>query len=351
MKQFREIKELEPNWPSEVNPTNFHAGFRASTIEDLTSQERGFGEGKRVPSPMIFWTSENSSYGKCFREWLNWSNYLPIPFGSDHGVHIQRKLEPLEISLSNRYHVTWSEWRKTEENNGLRKTIVHVPHPWITYRLKRKVQKSKNAFGTLVFMPHSWPDAELVDFSVDEYVAQLNKLPKKFKPFVLCLPMHDVRKGLHADLARLNLPMVTLGNTSSPFFVDRFFDLVRSFEFGTSTSIGTQLFFCQELGVDYFLLGKAPKIRSNDSQKINFMDDDLSSQISNAFSIENIDQRRPKLEIVKDALGLNVDGLAARSFLSKVMKRELIRLLPKLMSAVADHFRRKPERIRAAESS
>jgi hypothetical protein len=351
MEQFREAKKLEPNWPSEVDPTKFHAGFRGATIEDLVSLDRGFGEGKKIPSPVIFWTSENSSYGKCFRDWLDWSNLLPIPFGSDHGVHLQRKLEPLEVALASRYHLTWSKWRKTEESNRLKKTIVHIPHPWIHYRLTRNVRKSKGAFGTLVFLPHSWPDAELVGFNIDKYIAEIDKLPEAYKPLVLCLPMHDVRKGIHINLARLNLPMVTLGNTSSPFFVDRFYDLVRKFQYATSTSLGTQMFFCQELGVDYFLLGDPPKVRSKDEQKVNFIDSDLSLQISNAFSLENLREMETKLEIVKDALGLNVDGSAARSLLSKVMKRELIRLLPKLLSAVADHFRRKPKGIRAAESS
>ncbi len=351
MAQFREAKELEPNWPSEVNPANFHGGFKVATIEDLVSLERGFGEGKRIPSPLIFWTSENSSYGKCFREWLNWSEFLPIPFGSDHGVHLQRQLEPLEVALASRYHLTWSEWRKTQDSKGLNKTIVHVPHPWIIYGLKRNVQKSKKAFGTLVFLPHSWPDAELVDFNIEAYIDELMQLPEKFKPLVLCLPMHDVRKGVHKDLARLNLPMVTLGNTSSPFFVDRFYDLVRNFQFGTSTSIGTQLFFCQKLGIDYFLLGDSPQIRSKDPQKVNFIDEDLSIPISRAFSLDNLDQRSPKSEIVNDALGLNVNGSAARSFLSKVMKRELIRLFPRLLSKVAEHLWGNLKKIGAAKSS
>lgn len=54
--------------------------------------------------PTLFWTSEIYSFGRCFREWLNWPRFLPLPFYSDHGISFADHLAPHEVKNKSKYH-------------------------------------------------------------------------------------------------------------------------------------------------------------------------------------------------------------------------------------------------------
>lgn len=99
------------------------------------------------------------------------------------------------------------------------------------------------------YPPHDW----------DAYFTGLHGLPDELRPKAICLFHIDIRNGLHHVLRQFGLPIFTVGLASHPKYAARFYDLISRFEFATSSFIGSQLWYCEELGVKYFLFGEPPE--------------------------------------------------------------------------------------------
>lgn len=320
---------MDPSiWPSELWEVNAHDGFEDLILEKLVTGKFGFSEGMVIPSPVIFWPMELYSFGKCFRQWLNWPKFIPLPAYGDHGVHLSRRLDELELSAPTKLHLTWSNWRKAQKIE--KKRIIQIEHPWVTYRNRCSIEKDKNARGTLVYLTHSLPGADFATYDFETYFETLLKLPREYHPIVLSMPMHDLRKNLHRTLSKFEIPMVTAGNTSSPFFVDRFYDLARQFKFATSNAPGSALFYCHELGLESFILGDAPADVLNAPKKLVGNDLDLEEMANFCFSSQAHGQIRD--EFVRNALGIGKSTEEIRKIVRKKLILELIRLSPIIIS-------------------
>lgn len=139
------------------------------------------------------------------------------------------------------------------------KTVLRVPHPWVTHRHRTRPFASPRRAGTLVFLPHTTASVSYDVGSVRPYLDQLAQLGTRFLPLVVMVHPNDVRPELLSLLRGAGLPVVTAGHMWSEAFVDRFYDLVDLFEFATSSSGGSELFYCHEFGVKYFLHGDPPR--------------------------------------------------------------------------------------------
>ena len=208
--------------------------------------------------PKPYWTTEVYGFGRCYRDWLNWPRILPIPVYGDHGVNLTPSLYPHETDNTAKYHLTWLKQRVAAGAKQTQKKIVEICHPWVTYRKSRGISVSPDASGTLIFLPHSTDLVEVDDFDYAEYINDLLALPEHFKPLIACVHMHDIAKGLHKKVKALGIPVVTFGNVSDSYFVDRFYDIAAKFEYATSNFGGSELFYCEDIGVKYFVRGKIP---------------------------------------------------------------------------------------------
>lgn len=237
--------------------TEKHSSALGMSDADLESACR---PGPTGLAPWIHWTSELYCFGKCIRAFAKYPRLLPLFVYADHGVALHSNLFPHEQDNSARVHFTFHPLKEQRYRSHPSKRIVRIPHPWIHYRRSRNIARLPNASGTLVFLPHVAPGFQWEDHGTLEYFSSLRSLPKKYQPIVLCLHMHDVNAGLHKELRHLGFPIVTAGNTSSVRFVDRFYGIVRAFSYATSQAWGSQVAFCTELGVPYFLFGKRPRL-------------------------------------------------------------------------------------------
>ena len=209
----------------------------------------------------VYWASEESSIGKCLRYWAKYPRLLPINVFSDHAVGLWSQLFPYELDNRANVHFTWHPLKeKRYKGNLANKEIIRIMHPWVSYRRLRGIKHSRAARGTLVFYMHSTKSLKWEGHDTEEYFQKLRELPNKFQPVVLCLHRHDINTGLHKELRRHGFPIVTAGDTSSSNFVDCFYDLIRSYAYGTSQAYGSAVAFCVELGVPYFFLGVRPKL-------------------------------------------------------------------------------------------
>ena len=242
-------------------------------------------------APWEYWASEGYSLGKCLRIWTKYPGFSPLFVYSDHGVALHTHLFPHELENKAKVHFTWHPMKEQRYKNFAGKEVVQIIHPWISYKRIRGITRSNVSRGTLVFFSHGTPDVKWVGHDTAEYFAQLIDLPCKFQPVVLCLHMNDIKVGLHKDLRRYGLPIVTAGNINSANFVDHFYNIVNNFSYATSQSWGSQVAYCVELGIPYFYLGERPRL-------INISDNNLPV----GFSPRYWDESHKEYKIKADAL-------------------------------------------------
>jgi hypothetical protein len=299
------------------------------TLKSLVSHSQGFWAAFPKVSPIAFWAVETYSFGKTFRRMLKWPWFLPLPFDGDHGVELSDKYFRHEELTQAKTYVTWSTWKKNHPNPE--KQTVHSMHPWVHYRRQRRLTVRPEACGTLVFISHTLPKSEKLGFDYKEYFSSLNDLPKEMHPFTICVQMHDVRKGVALELIKLGLPVVTVGNSSNPLFVDRFYDLLSRYRYATSNVIGSQLFYAQEFGVDYFLFG--PEVlesvnRDKGESYYRAWDATLVNRVKEEFSWPRIGQNANKAKILSEALGLNVQMETFVPAFRKLVEKDFVSSFP-----------------------
>jgi hypothetical protein len=171
------------------------------------------------------------------------------------------------------------------------------------------------------------------------------KLPEKYWPKAVCLHPNDVLTGLHKELRPLGLPLLTAGNGASPWFVDRFYDIVRNYEFSSSAGIGSQTFLCEEFGLRYFLLGDPPRSIPNlnhPKSQAEWQDEvKMQSQVAPRIAVfDEIFRQFPpqptedRIKLVADALGLEKIEATNRSFTKTALLIELSLTLPRLLKKI-----------------
>lgn len=254
----------------------------------------------------------------------------------DHGVELSRRFSERELNSGARTYLTWSSWRAGPTVRSSQ-FVYQIPHPWVTYRKSKSLSKRGTASGTLVFIPHTSESTPPADFDFKEYFRSLEMLPEEFKPFSLSIQMHDVHQGLHQELAKYGYPIFTAGNSSSPFFVDRFYDLILRFNFCTSNLAGSQTFYCEEAGVPYFLYGpeRLEEEQAGQDRSVYVGRDlDIIEKVRRVFSYSNLEQPSDKLEVVSQALGLDIDPETSGKTLRRKLITDVFYLAPLLTKLV-----------------
>ena len=236
--------------------TNFYKGFSDEELIYLCDIKTY----SKNNIPFLFWTTEIYGFGKCYRDWLNFPSFLPIPFYGDHGVDLSGDLALHEKNNKSKIHLTWNKFRFENKANSNFKKLLYITNPWVLYRRKQNIQLKDNRHGTIIFYSHTNIGIEFENDNHDSYFDDLSKLDPKFAPFVICIHMHDVNKGLHKKLRKYNYPIITVGNSLNQNFVDRFYDIIINFKYATSNKIGSQLFYSTEIGLPYFLYGEPPSL-------------------------------------------------------------------------------------------
>jgi hypothetical protein len=258
-----------------------------------------------------FWTWEVYALGAALRRVLNlgWGPRLSV--GSDHGINLGTEPGDSDQKLETDIHVTWSLWRAKMEFHDAR-LVLRAQHPWVPYRKIKGYSLSPQARGTIVFVPHSVPGLDYEEFNIEDFLATLKSLPEKFHPLTLCLQFHDASIEAVIKIAKAGYRSVTAGNSLSPSYADRFYSIIRTHQYATSPSIGSQLFYCHELGVRYFLFDPQKKFqrRLNPTKGVPLPNQEITERIKEAFDIGNIDtHERERDSMVNEGLGLDLDSL------------------------------------------
>lgn len=311
----RGIKEI---WPRGFD-FNFENGMSDSQLEAISLRLSGKKEAGPLRSPWLFGMSESKSLGKCFRELGSIPKWLPVPFFSDHGVHLHSEFFPIEQSNESRFHLTWSKWREFEDLPG--KTVMRILHPWVAYRRLRNFEKRADAAGSLVFITHSNPSTSVKRTNLQNYFSALGELPFRYRPRGIMLYFADIAKGLHLELRSSGLPVFTAGSIESPFFVDRFYNIASRFEFSTSTMLGSHSFLCEEFGVRFFLFG--PREELEDDLMVPFANKQFEREVAleRVFSFPP-EKNAARKGAVRDALSTDISVLQTSETIATLFKSE-----------------------------
>lgn len=312
--------------------TNRDLEYMAST--KLLSDERERKYKRTVP--WLFWPTELYSFGRCYREWLGWPRWLPIPSYGDHGVALSGTADQHETDNPARIYLTWSKHRENIFDHTSNKQVFRILHPWINYRRSMNISQTDRPTGTIVFHAHSNAGIDIVDYDFASYFEQLRALPEDYHPIVICLHMHDINKGYHTELRHYGFQIVTAGNTSSPFFVDRFYEMIRSFRYATSNKPGSELFYCEELGVRYFVYGQEPLLINRSHSQVPLGPHvpreashiERKDRMHRLFSQFPPKQTQEKNSFVEEIIGLEVDSEVMRRRLRRAFFVEMVRLAP-----------------------
>jgi hypothetical protein len=253
-------------------------------------------------------------------------------------------------------HLTWCT-RRAESLSGAQTTkkVLRIPHPWISFRRAKGIVKKPSAKGTLIFYTHSNVDTKVIN-DWDKYFEKIQALPDTYHPFVICMHTHDVNKGNHKNLRKYDIPIVSAGETSSPYFVERFYDLISSFSYATSPNGGSELYYCEELDVRYFIFGDSPKTiaEGNDEKK-------SSKEVKRSACWLELHDRKielfrglppPKSELrrqfVSQMLSLDMINDTAGAKMKITLAKEYMRHIPELITWVIHTIADKiiPQKIR-----
>jgi len=197
---------------------------------------------------------------RCYREWLNWPQWLPIPVYGDHGVALSSALEPHERTNRGQHTPHMVKERAANNENLRERRVLRIQHPWVTFRRAAGIDRHPEHRGTLIFYSHSNDGIEIEGYDFKAYFDKLRRLPEEYHPFVVCMHMHDVRKQYYKIARSLGLPVVTCGNTSSARFVERFYDLTSRFSFATSNLGGSEVLLLHRDGNSVLHLRRTAEI-------------------------------------------------------------------------------------------
>lgn len=240
------------------SPEEVKGGFSDAHLEELCEPDLGrFNQAKFgvITGREPYWAAELYSFGRGLRMLAGLPQWLPLPANLDHGIDYRTQLVGAHETQRSRYFLSSQRQRARAEDRTNKK--IHLTlHPMVALRISLGILKLPTAEGTLIFPPHSLPElatATKFSDSMEEFLS----LPPEFHPLILCIQMRDIERGLHRELRRFKLPIVSAGDVNNRWFGDRFYSILRNFRYSSSTVIGSHTFLSQEMGVDFFLTGDA----------------------------------------------------------------------------------------------
>lgn len=232
--------------------------------------------------PNTIHETEKYGIGKMIRKMANYPSSWPIKIHTDHGPNQWDFVTEHMLQSEADLFGFFSERIINDFKKKSNKKALLLQSPYKAYRERNRIEIDNNAIGSIFFLAHStfWTDKET---NYDELFDFFDKkLPSTHHPVSICLHFVDVQKNRHIPFIKKGFPVYTAGNWEHPYFVENFYEIIKKFQFGFSNSVGSNLFYCVDLGIPYTIIDIEPVIVSNSDPNI------ISSKIAhkNHFQYE-----------------------------------------------------------------
>jgi hypothetical protein len=240
-------------------------GFPLGLIDELTRVR----ERQPWTFPPVYTAPELYGLGRALRVWLGLPRLLPIAAYGDHGVFFTPELPLHERTNRLRVHLTWSQCKAeaARHDPALRgRRVVFIQHPYVGFRTALGISRAPEPRGVLVFLDHSVPGYFDVDVDPHAIRRALSERLDVGETPVVSLHRFDVERGVHRRLAEVGIPVVTAGRGTSPYFVDRFYAMIRGFSRVITDLLGSHVLYCDELGLPVEFLPVGTLTRRSASQ-------------------------------------------------------------------------------------
>lgn len=251
-KRQRELNKLFKKIPK--------TGFDARDLEDLCSSkymDTGNAE-------WIHWSAEIYSFGKWLRKYGYYPSWLPLMIMTDHAPAFYAGDEPTGRTYVEYSGLTTMFYHSKENTDiakrefaNLKKNIYTMYSPIVFCRHYLSIQQIPDAAGTLVFLYHTLPETS-DECDKQAYIKQLLSLPEKMLPVSVCIHSHDIKKGAHRIFLEHNIPVFTAGETCDIRFGERLLTVISHFKYTMSNVIGSQTYYCVEMGIPHSIWGVEP---------------------------------------------------------------------------------------------
>ena len=238
------------------------------------------------------WTPEIYGLGKAYRRILNYPSFIPLVFFSDHGVNIDAANIPEHIDKETRIpklFLTWND--KIYEDKDLQRSywqdkrikFIFVEHPWVQYRKKMKYQLPSSRKGTIFFPVHTAPGYAVDGFNDRESCTYLRSLNHEYHPISICLHMHDRGTVREAFFQNAGFDVLTIGNSSSYDYVDKFYSTVSQFKSAISEGFGSQVAYLTDFGIPTEVIPRSINVKKLGVDQLSEYYEGANREISDNF--------------------------------------------------------------------
>jgi hypothetical protein len=223
--------------------------------------------------------------------------------------------------------------------------LVGVIHPWLFYLKSQKNINPPSRKGSIFYPYHKVPGFDFLGLDDDSSIKYLLNLPKKYHPICVSLHMHDLGGDRQRKFEESGFQIVTLGQSDSEDYHQKFFGLVSKFAYAFSENWGSQVPFlilsgvpCQIIprNVQILLKGEPASLHteeySQQSKKAEELFQNLPSEISG-----------PQLEFANSTVGKTI-GISRFRLVRLAYTELLVVGIPWLLHETFRHLRIKLER-------
>ena len=271
----------------------------------------------------IFWPHGVYSIGLGLRQFTKWPSGVPIPCYTDHGNNQGLNLDVHEEKNFAFHYLTWCKDRYAFNKDHPSKNFLYIKSPHICIKESLPIAKWRShSQGSLIFFPHSCGDATFDSDHIEWFYSLLSVVDPE-PPIAICFHPFDLSAGLHKRFRDSGFKIVTAGNSQHPDFIKRFYYMLSSFNFSYSRTVGSELFYSHDLGLDHSLYGSVPNfvIKTPGLTVPDFNDSfwhKKNDDIRNLFlypksSSLTLDKQR--VQIITDHLGLDSSITPFRLFI------------------------------------
>jgi len=262
-----------------------------------------------------YWSAETYGFGRGYRNYGFFPSFLPLCIWSDHGISYGGRFHDYDINTDAPCMFVTNMKTKNEYKKVSTTPCYVVSEALIAYRRIKRINQVDNPKGTLIFPAHSCSITRNC-FSREELIEKIKTLPEKFHPVCVMLHMWDIRHGDHKVYMDNDIPVYTAGNGCDYRYGDRFYGVLKNFEYSMTNSMGTFMFYCIEMGIPCSMISEKAEdfyFESREQKKKGekyFLESSISKKADDLLRRSKPDEISDEMrDFVNEHAGLN-DGIS-----------------------------------------
>ncbi len=138
--------------------------------------------------------------------------------------------------------------------------LYYYNHPLFLINMLLEYKNHLMINGSIFFHAHStfWTD-KVTDYA--RIFQQFQHLPKEFHPISICMFFVDIQKERHKIYIENGFSVYTMEIEAS--ILQKIYEIVKNYKYALSNSVGSNIFYCINLGICFSIIDGEPTLGSN----------------------------------------------------------------------------------------